>query len=365
MEQFQKAAADHQAPDAFHGPTCSPTEGTLLLGDTNLTAIRTSDLKTECSVRTIKEANIDLIRCWISEKLQWAPGYCILYCGLQDILDKNQLEDIFDRLGSLVASLKQINEDMVIHICELAPVLRVQEFDEIINNFNNQLAAWSAKNGISVIKTNLQFRLGTGEIDQMCLHVNSGSQGNFLNRLGVIRLLNIISKQCPFFKLSDNWDTITRQEVIAPFSEGSQGVANKRGYSQTHMEGSRAPRFRNTDLSYQNTIKNYQDYPRRHFTAQRGGSGRRNSQFSIGGDHHGRHGSSSDEAWRRNSATNFAGYKYGRTQTGEAVNLSRRRPCYNCGELGHALFQCQFYRRIRCDRCKGYGHKTRLCQNRE
>ncbi|XP_064087328.1 probable serine/threonine-protein kinase DDB_G0267514 [Macrobrachium nipponense] len=121
VEQFQKAAANHQAPDAFHGPTCSPTEGTLPLGDTNLTAIRTSDLKTECSVRTIKEANIDLIKCWISEKLQWAPKYCILYCGLQDILDTNPLEDIFDRLGSLVASLKQINEDMVIHICELAP----------------------------------------------------------------------------------------------------------------------------------------------------------------------------------------------------------------------------------------------------
>ena len=62
-------------------------EGTLLLGDTNLSAVRASDLSSCCSIRTIKGANIDLVKCWISEKLQWVPANCILYCGLQDILD--------------------------------------------------------------------------------------------------------------------------------------------------------------------------------------------------------------------------------------------------------------------------------------
>ena len=96
--------------------------GTLLLGDTNLSAVRASDLSSCCSIRTIKGANIDLVKCWISEKLQWVPSNCILYCGLQDILDKSATSDIFDGLGSMVTELKQANENMNIYICELAPI---------------------------------------------------------------------------------------------------------------------------------------------------------------------------------------------------------------------------------------------------
>ena len=186
-------------------PSSSQPEGTLLLGDTNLSPVRASDFSDHCSVRTIKGANIDLIKCWISEKLQWVPRNCILYCGLQDILDKSTFSDIFDRLGFLIAQLKQVNESMNIHICELAPILNVGDYDELINSFNNQVATWSANNGISIIKTNLQFRLGTGEVDHMCFNENSEND-NYLNRFGVIRLLNVISKQCPSLRLHENWE---------------------------------------------------------------------------------------------------------------------------------------------------------------
>ena len=108
----------------------SQPEGTLLLGDTNLSAVRASDLSNQCSVRTIKGANIDLIKTWISERLQWVPKCCILYCGLQDILDNSPPSDIFDKLDFLVMELKQVNESMDIQICELVPVPNLQDFDE-------------------------------------------------------------------------------------------------------------------------------------------------------------------------------------------------------------------------------------------
>ena len=127
-------------------------------------------------------------------------------------MDKSTFSDIFDRLGFLIAELKQVNENMNIHICELAPILNVGDYDELINSFNNQVATWSANNGVSIIKTNLQFRLGTGEVDHMCFNENSEND-NYLNRFGVIRLLNVISKQCSWFKLHENWESIMSQSM--------------------------------------------------------------------------------------------------------------------------------------------------------
>ena len=158
-------------------PTCqealsthSQPQGTLLLGDSSLITVRAFDLNNQCSVCTVKDANIDLISCWITEMLQWIPKYCILYCGLRDILDGSSPTDIFDKLGSLFASLKQVNDSMDIHIpvCELAIVMGVEEFDGNINRFNNQLSTWSIDNGVSIIKTNLQFRLGAGLESTIC-----------------------------------------------------------------------------------------------------------------------------------------------------------------------------------------------------
>lgn len=59
----------------------------LLLGDSNLQHIRKSDLADTCSVRTIARANLDLLRTWLNEKLQWTPSCCVIYCGLYDIVE--------------------------------------------------------------------------------------------------------------------------------------------------------------------------------------------------------------------------------------------------------------------------------------
>ena len=71
--------------------------------------------------------------------------------------------------------------------------------------FNDHLVTWSKANGIPVIDTVPIFTLGTGELDDLCF--DKGTDSNFwLNRLGAIKLLTTINRQCPQLKLCDNWE---------------------------------------------------------------------------------------------------------------------------------------------------------------
>lgn len=382
VNQLQETTAQQQQILPILQDPSSTPKGTLLLGDNNLVPVRASDLNKQCSVRTIREANIDLVKCWVSEKLQWVPKCCILYCGIQDILDGSIPAEIFDKLGSLVANLKQVNEDMNIYVCELVPILKVQEYDEKINNFNNQLAEWSVQNGVTVIKTNLQFRLGTGEVDQLCFNVDHNeSQGNFLNRFGIIRLLNVISKQCPLFELHTNWENIANQvtptHTLPSFSW--QGFTrNERSHqstvytgrgnyqdNQTYSEESRASGLNNRDLGYQHDLQNDSDNLRRPIPRRREADERRYSQYSSGGDYRSQHALST-RGWERNSTAaprnRFNGHPQSRPYHHQQEDRPRRQPCYNCGESNHDFSECRFDHRIRCDRCGSFGHKPRLCR---
>ena len=174
---------------------------TLLLGDTNLSQMRPNDLSEKCSVRTINGANIDLLKCWIAEKLSWVPNNCIIYCGIQDLLDNVSISILLDNLGALISTLKEKNEDMIIYVCELVPSLKEDENLTKIKNYNKGMIEWCFKNNINIIKTDLPFRLGTGELDEMCFTTNEDTSDVTLNRFGVLRLLNTISKQYPDINL--------------------------------------------------------------------------------------------------------------------------------------------------------------------
>jgi len=56
---------------------------------------------------------------------------------------------------------------MEIFVCELVPTLRTDDLAGKINQFNEKLNEWSSNNGIKIIPTQLNFRLGTGEVDEM------------------------------------------------------------------------------------------------------------------------------------------------------------------------------------------------------
>ena len=354
----------------------TPPKGTLLLGDSNLIAVKTSDLDTSCSIRTIRGANTDLINCWVTEKLQWAPNNCVLYCGLQDILEDTTTATIFDRLGALVSSLKQINENMKIFICELAPAVRAEDYDDHINNFNTHLINWSETNGVTVIKSNLKFRLGTGEVDTLCFNTSiSEQEENFLNRYGVIRLLDAIKNQCTLFKLSENWETNIRQTPSIHYLSRNRGQQQSEFSSNSWRDRtvtSRPTAGRNNHRSrfspddsirydHTNNIRkpDYNDGHRLHY----------------GNDYSDNQEDAYFPSWRQKSRQqNF--YQRDRRQTRPFNNLRPAaefrqvqpsdgrpyyRPCYNCGETNHSNAECRFQHRVRCNNCSAYGHKTRLC----
>ena len=108
----------------------STTKKTLLIGDSNLQEIRNTDLQDDVMVRTLPETNVAMARSWIEEKLSNPLKECIIYCGTQDLLDKETTpEETSNDLGSLVADLKSNFEDIRIKICKLAPSLKSVELN--------------------------------------------------------------------------------------------------------------------------------------------------------------------------------------------------------------------------------------------
>ena len=198
-QDSQQEAIDHVATSS----RC------LLLGDSNVRRVLRSDLHENCSVKTVARANMDLLRCWVNEQLKATPGECEIYCGLYDILEGKTPENILDCLGSLVSDLKERNSNMVINVCQIVPVPVSVEVQCSISDYNEQLVKWGEANGVGVVKTTPEFTLGTGSVDELCFE-DEENRTILMNRLGVIRLLNTIEKQCSGFKLSSDWVNIKR-----------------------------------------------------------------------------------------------------------------------------------------------------------
>ena len=97
-------------------------------------------------------------------------------------MEGSSVANILDNLGALVTDLKAKNEAMEIMVCELAPSIN-DDMENEINQYNEKLNEWS----MSMIKTNMIFKLGTGDVDEMCFKMHSANQANFLNRFGVLR----------------------------------------------------------------------------------------------------------------------------------------------------------------------------------
>lgn len=185
----------------------------LLLGDTNIRRVQRSDLQDNCSVKTVVRADMDLLRSWVKEKLKEIPNECVIYCGLYDILEGKLPENVLDCLGYLISDLKERKSDMKIIVCQIVPVPVALEIQGKISEYNGQLLKWGEANGVGIVKTTPDFMLGTGSVDELCFE-NEENEPIVLNRLGVIRLLNTIEKQCLEFHLSSDWKSIIRNSKI-------------------------------------------------------------------------------------------------------------------------------------------------------
>lgn len=71
----------------------------FLLRDNNLRRALRSDLGDNSSVKTIYGFNFDLLRSWLTDKLNRTPTECVNYCGINDILCESPTENILDNLA--------------------------------------------------------------------------------------------------------------------------------------------------------------------------------------------------------------------------------------------------------------------------
>ncbi|MPC38347.1 hypothetical protein E2C01_031853 [Portunus trituberculatus] len=151
----QQAGEPGQTPKdgRTHSDHAPQNKKCLILGDTNLSKMKASDLTKDCCIRTLPEANFDLIRCWVKEQLSWTPETCvIIYCGLFDVQKNSEHAATLDNLGALLSELKNISENINVYVCQLVPSLQSDTLQSKISDYNENLIKWGVENGISVIK---------------------------------------------------------------------------------------------------------------------------------------------------------------------------------------------------------------------
>ena len=325
-----------------------PTEEkTLIIGDTNLHHINTSDLEENTIIRTLREANMSMLKSWIIEKLDQPIKECIIYCGMQDLMDDDYTPQVTtDSLGSIVMDLKEINENTIIKVCELVPSPISSELTSKINLHNSKVSEWCNSNDVVFIQTEKFFKLGTGDIDNNCFEYNNDSiNDECLSRIGVVRLLDAISSACNGRIVSCEWSTqkqkkseVNKRKPTKPLSSNQNAVSYRNTYSYS----------RGKNMAHSNRFS-HNDNDR--YRAQR-------SQFN----------------WREpdNYVPNrINGYRpqvpsnrtYSSYHQNSAYKNRNRVGCYNCGEYNHVQSNCRFDHRMRCDVCQQYGHKSRFCQN--
>ncbi|KAK3852968.1 hypothetical protein Pcinc_040466 [Petrolisthes cinctipes] len=189
IENLQKRVSDleqqtqkrsNQSTQAANPPY--PTSS-LLLGDNNLRRVLRSDLTDTSSVKTVTGANMDLLRSWVNEKLNRIPLECVIYGGMYDILHDVAPEIILDNLGCLISDLKEKNTDMKINVCQIVPTPMSHKTQVKIQEYNEQLEKWCETNGVTIINTVPTFRLGTGDIDDLCFETATDKAPLLLNRL--------------------------------------------------------------------------------------------------------------------------------------------------------------------------------------
>ena len=314
----------------------------LLIGDSCLQEVRNNDLQDNVIVRTLPDSNISMLKSWIEEKLTHPLKECVIYCGVQDLLDKeNTPEESIKGLDSLLADFRANSEDVKLKICELVPSLKSVELNVKINQFNAKVEEWCDSNGIVFVKTNGYFKLGTGEIDLLCYNNTMDSEYDKLSRVGATRLLDAISAKSEYNFLCNNWRTIKQNSFEGNnFRKALTNNTNRAGFNVADANVGYRTRFIHQNM---NNFSNQGNDKRR-------GNARLLSTWSDHGNVRG--GAMRGQA---NSRFHYANYK--------STTNRNRIGCYNCGEFNHVQSNCRYDHKIKCNVCHEYGHKSKLCVN--
>lgn len=206
---------EHRSPPNMEQPetssSISPRKHTLLLGDENLRRVHRNDMANHCSIKTLHGASVDFLRSWVTGKMNQAPTTCVIYCGVNDIINETPSDKILDDLGSLISDLKEKYEAMNLYICQVVPHVSLDQHSVQITAYNEHLLNWGESNGVKIIKTPPYFTLSTGDLDDLCFE--SDDNNATLSRPGAVRLLDSINAQCPDFNLCHNWNNVKKTPI--------------------------------------------------------------------------------------------------------------------------------------------------------
>lgn len=352
MSRLQKYESN--TGTSVNEPVAQSAIKTLLLGDSFLSEIRASDLGENSIIRTIPEGNFDLLKSWVTDKLDYPLKECIIYCGLQDLLEKDcNIDKTLDDLGALVAELKCKNENIIVTVCELIPTMSSPRMQDKIANYNIKLTGWCARNEISLNSTELFFRLGTGEMDANCFNLDDENANQELTRIGAIRLLDAISKKCPNFTCKD-WQKV-KLNSLKPL--------HKNEFTNVNV---RLHRHFNNYHSFQNNRNNFDKY-----------NNRKESAYEEDYDHSVKPSRNTDyqdrqleyhrgpipHRWTPSPHHSPLEQNLSRYHNMKQSNTERKIGCFNCGELNHHHQHCRFDHKLKCGNCNQLGHKSKLCNN--
>jgi len=339
--------------------SCSEVK-TLILGDSTLKEIKFSDLAENCRIRTIPGANMDLLKCWVTEKLEYNVKECIIYCGAQDLQESSsKVENILDNLGTLVAELKTKNENISVKICELIPCSNSTDMANRTENFNLRLIEWCVNNGLSLINTELHFRLGTGDIDETCFISSDSVNGQTLTRTGATRLLDAISKKCDGI-LCAEWKSVKIGHIQTKYN----GEPNSSSIRTKNVNIRNEGRTSTTPASSNIQRKNYQRSSHHSHPMETDRHPQRASQHSYPMETERRPQRTThrnypvETDYRPQPPYNEQDQNY---RPSNFKNTARHRGCYQCGELNHNQANCRYDRKIQCTSCFKYGHKSKMC----
>ena len=225
------------------------------------------------------------------------------------------------------------------------------------------------------MRLNTSFRIGTGEVDEMCFSKENELSGVILNRYGVIRLLNAIEKQYPNLNLcisskklmQDLYarrDERNENEQIHPTENDSRINKNyHQGRTTTVTNNSYGPPLSLPLQHSQNRMQRVTGPPVFNKPAHR--NRRRNSQpihkyrySKEENSYNKRKVSPSQE----NETANYSMPHRLRDRHTMGINRQNgRQGCYNCGEYNHRQNSCRFDHRLKCGNCYELGHKRKMC----
>lgn len=349
---------------------------TLILGDSNLINIWATDLREKCKIRTLRNATFDMMKCWVQENLSWTPSKCIIYGGSYDLRENDSPEVTLDNLQALTSELKQKNNNMKLCISLLVPTVEDDTLQAMINDHNLHIAKWAKDNGVYSVNPDPDFRRLTREIDDTC-YEEQENEVTILSRSGVVRLLNVFAKQLPNFTEHVNWDQVkinTERHLACSLLVSAQNSKHKKTVSQntnTHNQeretgegwqlvknrrqrrdegkGLRSPQGAHQRPSHTpDGRRGYNDAPP-HTTHRsptyplaRTTQPHYNSPHQHHDTPHPRHNTSHTHPHPRHTT-------------------NRKVGCFNCGEFNHVQANCRLDHKVKCHKCRNYGHKDRYC----